>query len=228
MHGSIKRMNHPNLVVVHYNKYAGGKFFINCLAHHDQVLPGLSVAAPVYTYDHWIFESWIPSKTQKKISRINQTILDPQHLHEWAKAELGCNQFWGWGLGELWSQPVQTNNYSLSLLNDHRCFIVNHDMDSDHYHKICNMWPQAQHIILYNEKQFQQRAVTLKSPDAVQLRTAALPRNLPAFYFDVDGNQFNRSAIIKITEQCLAWMGLDTRMHDNINNYVERYFAIHQ
>jgi hypothetical protein len=41
MHESIKRMDHPNLVVVHYNQYAGGKFFINCLAHHEQVLPGL-------------------------------------------------------------------------------------------------------------------------------------------------------------------------------------------
>jgi hypothetical protein len=64
-------MDHPNLVVVHYNQYAGGKFFINCLAHHDQVLPGLCVAAPVHTYDHWIFESIdATEKTQRKISRM--------------------------------------------------------------------------------------------------------------------------------------------------------------
>ena len=229
MHESINRMDHPNLVVVHYNQYAGGKFFINCLAHHDQVLPGLCVAAPVHTYDHWIFEPLSSEeKTQRKIARINGTIPDRDHLHQWAREELGCQQFWGWGFGELWSRPVQAVDYSLNLLNDHRCFIVNHDMDLDHYSKIQRMWPRAQHIILHNESRFQQQAVKIKSPDYGPLQTDQLPLDLEAFYFDVDGSQFNHTAVIENTEQCLAWLGLNTHMHSNINHYVERYFAIHQ
>ena len=229
MHESITRMDHPNLVVVHYNQYAGGKFFINCLAHHDQVLPGLCVAAPVHTYDHWIFEPLsAEEKTQRKITRINGTIPESQHLHQWAREELGCYQFWGWGFGELWSQPVQANDYSLSLLNDYRCFIVNHDMNLDHYHKIQRMWPRARHIVLHNERRFQHQAVRLKSPGYGPLKTTQLPRDLDAFYFNVDATQFDKTAVIASTEQCLEWLGLNISVNENIYNYIRRYFAIHQ
>jgi hypothetical protein len=229
MHESITCMDHPNLVVVHYNQYAGGKFFINCLAHHDRVLPGLCVAAPVHTYDHWIFEPLsAEEKTQRKISRINGTIPARDHLHQWAREELGCQQFWGWGFGELWSQPVQAVDYSLNLLNDHRCFIVNHNMTHDYYHKIQRMWPQARHIILHNEREFQQRAVQLKNPSYGRLRTDKLSQDLDAFYFDVDHNQFDKQAIINETCRCLEWLGLNTLVHSNIDHYVEQYFAIHQ
>lgn len=229
MHESIKRMDHPNLVVVHYNQYAGGKFFINCLAHHDQVLPGLCVAAPVHTYDHWIFEPLgAEEKTQRKISRINSTIPEPTRMHFWAQHELGCQQFWGWGFGDLWSRPVQAVDYSLSLLHNHRCFIVNHVMNINEYNRIHELWPQAQHIVLHNEREFQQHAVQFKSPDYGPLKTAQLPQDLDAFYFDVDNTQFNSTAVIGATEQCLEWMGLDTTVNNNIYQYMERYFAIHQ
>jgi hypothetical protein len=223
-------MDHPNLVVVHYNQYAGGKFFINCLAHHEQVLPGLCVAAPVHTYDHWIFEPHsAKEKTQRKIERINSTIPDQQHLHKWAQGELGCQQFWGWGLGQIFDPPViQAPEESLSLLNQHRCFIVNHVMDMTMYNRLRNLWPQARHIVLHNETRFQQHAVQLKSPDFGPLKTAQLPRDLAAFYFDVDEIQFNRSAVIARTEQCLAWLGLNVNTNSNIDHYIEQYFAIHQ
>jgi hypothetical protein len=223
-------MDHPNLVVVHYNHYAGGKFFINCLAHHEQVLPGLCVAAPVHTYDHWIFEPHsAKEKTQRKIERINSTIPDQQHLHKWAQGELGCQQFWGWGLGQIFDPPViQAPEESLSLLNQHRCFIVNHVMDMTMYNRLRNLWPQARHIVLHNETRFQQQAVQLKSPDFGPLKTAQLPRDLAAFYFDVDEIQFNRSAVIARTEQCLAWLGLNVNTNSNIDHYIEQYFAIHQ
>ena len=230
MHESITRMDHPNLVVVHYNQYAGGKFFINCLAHHDQVLPGLCVAAPVHTYDHWIFDPLdTAEKTQRKIARINSTIPDRENLHQWAGNELGCQQFWGWGLGQIFDPLViQAPAESLTLLQDHRCFIVNHVMNINMYTKIKNLWPQARHIVLHNEREFQKRAVSLKSPDYGPLTTDQLPRELDAFYFDVDRTQFNKTAVIETTENCLAWLGLNIQVHSNIDHYVEQYFAIHQ
>jgi hypothetical protein len=222
-------MDHPNLVVVHYNQYAGGKFFINCLAHHDQVLPGLCVAAPVHTYDHWIFEPLsAEQKTQRKIERINSTIPEQSRMHFWAQHELGCQQFWGWGFGHLWSQPVQAVDYSLTLLRSHRCFIVNHVMNINEFDRITKLWPQARHIVLHNETQFQHRAVQFKSPDYGTLKTAQLPRDLEAFYLDVDGTQFDPTAVIENTESCLEWLKLDANVNSNIYNYMKRYFAIHQ
>ena len=230
MHESITRMDHPNLVVVHYNQYAGGKFFINCLAHHDQVLPGLCVAAPVHTYDHWIFDPLdSEQKIQRKIARINSTIPERSHMHFWARDELGCQQFWGWGLGEIFDPtPITAPAESLRLLNQYRCFIVNHVMDMGMYNKLKTLWPQAQHIVLHNEREFQSRAVSLKSPDYGPLKTAQLPQDLAAFYFDVDRTQFNQSAVIETTERCLKWLGLNISVNSNIHDYVERYFAIHQ
>lgn len=230
MHKSIACMNHPNLVVVHYNQYAGGKFFINCLAHHEQVLPGLCVAAPVHTYDHWIFEPLsAEEKTQRKIARINGTIPDRAHLHEWAGNELGCQQFWGWGLGQIFDPPViQAPEESLRLLDEYRCCIVNHVMHISMYNRIKTLWPQARHIVLFNEKEFQQQAVKFKNPNYGPLKTAQLPQDLEAFYFDVDGNQFNEASIIHQAQQCLLWLGLDTNINGNIHNYIERYFAIHR
>ena len=229
MHESIARMDHPNLVVVHYNQYAGGKFLINCLAHHDKVLPGLCVAAPVHTYDHWIFESLSAAeKIQRKIERINSTIPNPHHRHEWAKHELGCHQFWGWGFGELWSQPVQAVDYSLTLLHNYKCFIVNHDMNLAHFNKIQNMWPQAKHIVLYNESRFQKLAVQFKSPNYSPLYTNQLPQDLQAFYFDVDNSQFDSKVMLENTEKCLDWLRLNTTVNSNLQNYIEKYFAIHQ
>ena len=233
MHESISRMDHPNLVVVHYNQYAGGKFFINCLAHHDQVLPGLCVAAPVHTYDHWLFKPFTQEeKIQKKIDRINTTIPGPEHLHLWSGSELGCQQFWGWKFAEIFDPFIVRNNQapwmSLTLLNDYRCFIVNHELNINMYNRIQTLWPQARHIILHNELEFQQRAVSIKSPDYGPLKTDQLPQNLDAFYFDVDKTQFDHTAVVETTEQCLAWLGLNITVNENIYNYIERYFAIHR
>ena len=123
---------------------------------------------------------------------------------------------------------IQAPAESLSLLLDHRCFIVNHVMNMSMYNRIQNLWPQAQHIILHNEREFQQQAVRLKSPDYGPLTPDQLPCNLDAFYFDVDGSQFNKTAVIESTEQCLEWLGLNIHVHSNIGHYVEQYFAIHQ
>jgi hypothetical protein len=96
------------------------------------------------------------------------------------------------------------------------------------YNRIRDLWPQARHIVLHNERRFQSQAVKLKSPDYGPLKTSQLPRDLDAFYFDVDQTQFNKTAVIENTEQCLEWLGLNILVNSNIHNYVEQYFAIHR
>jgi hypothetical protein len=188
------------------------------------------VAAPVHTYDHWIFEPLsAEEKIQRKINRINGTIPERDRVQFWAGNELGCQQFWGWGIGEIFDPtPITAPEESLRLLNDYRCFIVNHVLDMSMYNKLKTLWPQARHIVLHNERRFQSRAVRLKSPDHGPLETIQLPRDLEAFYFDVDATQFNQSAVVETTERCLEWLGLNISVNSNIHNYVERYFAIHQ
>ena len=84
-------MNHPNLVVVHYNSYAGGKFWINCLSHHMQAIPGLCVATPEHTHDLWLLDNLDAVEIQsRKIARINSTLPPKDKLTKWCMFELGC------------------------------------------------------------------------------------------------------------------------------------------
>jgi hypothetical protein len=221
-------MDHLNLVVVHYNQYAGGKFFINCLSHHARVLPGLCVAAPDYDYDHWIFDPGVTDKEQRKIDRINTTIAPPDRMHEWAQAELGCTQFWG-GLYGIWihSEP-NPNPCALKLLPDYRCFIVNHDLDCANFAQTEKFWPRAKHILLTNSTQFQQRAMTLKSPGFELKHTIDPYAFKSVFVVDVDRTWLDITHTITTVEKCLKWLGLDYAWHHNMFGYINRYFSVHQ
>ena len=219
-------MDHPNLVVVHYNQYAGGKFFINCLAHHAQVLPGLCVAAPDHDYDHWIFDPGVTDKEQRKIDRINTTI--PNRMHEWAKAELGCTQFWGGLYGHWIRSSPNPNPWALKLLPDYRCFIVNHDLNCENFARTEKFWPNARHILLTNSTQFQQKAMPLKSPGFDLVDNIDSYAFKSVFSVDVDRTWFDVTHTVSTVEQCLKWLGLDYAWHGNMVSYINRYFTVHQ
>jgi len=221
-------MDHPNLVVVHYNQYAGGKFFINCLAHHARVLPGLCIAAPEHDYDHWIFDTKVSDKEQRKINRINSTIAPPTRMLEWAQAELGCMQFWGSLYGNWILSRPNPNLWPLKLLPDYRCFIVNHDLNCANFARTEKFWPQAQHIVLRNSTKFQSRAVALKNPK-FNNRTKIDDYNFKSvFYVDVDETWLNVTHTVTTVEKCLKWLGLDYAWHHNMFGYINRYFSVHQ
>lgn len=221
-------MDHPNLVVVHYNQYAGGKFFINCLAHHTRVLPGLCIAAPTHDYDHWIFDPAVTDKEQRKIDRINSTILPPDRMHEWAQYELGCIQFWG-GLYGNWVDSAPTPNpWALKLLPDYRCFIINHSLDCKNFKRTEQFWPQAKHILLTNSTKFQRRSINLKSPVFSLIDTIDPYAFKSVFTVDVDNTWFDSTRTMTVVEQCLKWLGLDYAWHSNMFNYIDRYFTAHQ
>lgn len=240
---SVTDMDHENLVVVHYNQYAGGKFFINCLSHQQGVMPGVGVAsAKGHTHHYWAVDySWHPDdKHELKIARINNTLPPPDKMQEWAGREAGCVYFWGamfWQLtGAISNQAYEMESpstESLQVLEDNICFIINHDVTLPMYQLACQHWPRARHITLYNANNFQRLAVQLKNPlhpfPTKDLQFNELPRDLPnMFYLDVENTYHDVAKIKAATRDCLAWLGIEQiKLHSNFDSYAQKYVDLH-
>jgi hypothetical protein len=220
-------MNHCNLVVVHFNPYAGGKFFINCLAHNPGILPGLCIASPIHTYDNWLFEN-VDNIEFRKIERINSTIPPPEDMLIWPSYELGCNGFWGAGFREIFIDGHTPGAEALKLLNSNICFIVNHQVADTIVEKCIDLCPNARHIILYNHTNFQKKASEIKSPDCQLSQMNTVPFDSNFFYLDVDNTYTDLNTVKNAVNRCIKWMKIDNNLHNNINSYVTRYLDLHQ
>jgi len=225
---TIDQMNHPNLVVVHFNPYAGGKFWINCLSHHAQVIPGLCVGIPKHDVDLWLLDDLNLQEIQRrKIDRINSTLPPIDDLSNWCQYELGCDQFWGNDLGVLLAQEYIIPHTSIQLLDRYRCFIVNHRANDVECKKIFNRLPRAQHIVLANSDNFQQISMAIKQSDPWPLKYDT-PTTLDAFVVDVDNTYMNVDLTLARVKDCLQYLGLITELDPNIYNFVKRYFDLHR
>jgi hypothetical protein len=224
----LSLMNHPNLVVVHFNPYAGGKFWINCVSHSPWALPGLSVASPKYTTDLWLLDDLDADEIQRrKIARIHSTLPERSQMYNWCQSELGCNQFWGDTLRNLLFENKNIiQDTAIQLLDRYRCFIVNHQADDVACKKIFNLFPRAQHILLSNADNFQQNSMAIKQSDPWPLKYD-IPTNLDAFVVDVDNTYMNVDLTIARVKDCLQYLGLSTELDSNIHSFVTRYFELH-
>jgi hypothetical protein len=223
---NLSLMNHPNLVVVHFNPYAGGKFWINCVSHSPWVLPGLSVASPKHTTDLWLLDNLDADEIQRrKIARINSTLPEHSQMYNWCQFELGCDQFWGNNLTEILTQKYNIPHTSVQLLDRYRCFIVNHQVDNSE--KIFNQLGHAQHIVLTNSSNFQKISMAKKQSDPWPLRFDA-NINHDAFVVDVDDTYMNVNRTIDRAKECLEYLGLSNELDPNIHNFVKRYFDLHE
>ena len=223
-------MDHPNLVVVHYNSYAGGKFWINCLSHSRYAVPGLCVAEPHHTSDRWLLEDLDADKIQsRKIARINSTLPPIDNLKKWCTFELGCAQFWGCNLSKLLNNTGTVTNTAIQLLDQYRCFIVNHQPQDFVIEEICNKLPRARHVLLTNANNFQRTSVNKKqtdtNTDSLRFDTTS---NINAFVVDVDNIYMNVDRTINCVKKCLEYLGLSTELDPNIHSFVTRYFDLHQ
>lgn len=213
-------MDHHNLVVIHFNQYSGGKFFINCLSHHPKVLPGLSITGS----DSWILDpnSTPEQKHQRKITRIHQTLPPPDKMLNWLHYELGCRYFWGGMMVDFSSSDLEPYPQALELLQDHVCFLIGHGerflLDSSN----------ARHMVLHNSHDFQSRAHRLKNPD-VPFINYTMPQDLEsAFYLDVDNTYVSEQSILQATQDALVWLGLDQQQLDpQVRIYIQRYLDLH-
>lgn len=224
--------DHPNLIIIHFNQYAGGKFFINCLAHHARVLPGLGVS-PEHDHNMWMVSDLPDSeKNQKKITKINKTLPPTDQTDQWSSYEMGCVYFWGGGIANfLDPMPPDVKDPSptaISLMDRYYCFLVNHDIFDSRVSRIQQVWPRCRHIILHNTRKFQMHSAAFKSPDFL-LNHQDLQQHVPgAFYLDVDETYFNESKIKESVRRCLTWLGLDHDLDPNMDHYIKRYLDLHQ
>ena len=221
-------MNHPNLVVVHYNSYAGGKFWINCISHHPGVIPGLCVAAPQHTVDLWLLDDIDAEEIQRrKIARINSTLPPADRMHEWCQVELGCNQFWGFNFYEFLTHDLEIPTTTIHLLDQYRCFIVNHRPQDKLAKNICDQLPSAKHIIMKNASNFQNISMSKKQLEQWPM-TYNTTDEIDAFVVDVDNTYLDVDRTIGRVKECLEYLGLSTELDPNIHNFVTKYFDLHR
>ena len=222
-------MNHPNLVVVHYNSYAGGKFWINCLSHNPYAVPGLCVAEPQRPFDRWLLADLDLEEIQRrKIARINSTLPMTDDLKEWCMFELGCSQFWGDTLGNLLENDCTIPATTIQLLDQYRCFIVNHKPQDDTIDEIVKQLPQGKHILLTNAKNFQITSMNKKQSNPWDMRYDTTTNFDDFFVVDVDNTYMDTDRTINRVKECLEYLGLDTELDPNIHSFVTRYFDLHQ
>lgn len=222
---SFSPMDHPNLVVVHFSAYAGGKFWINCLAHHSAAMPLLS---PL-TERHWsLFNIEDDLKQRLKLELINKTLPPPEELHNWCNYESGHIDMWGGTLHEL-LQPNGDqciNPNVLKLLSQYRCCIINHG--AVHWKEAVTKLPQAKHVFLINSAVFQARAAKLKGQSVVPEYSPLPESGLDAFYVDVDTTWFDVNITEFYVKQCWKWLGLQPEPTPTLQRYIEDYFTLHQ
>jgi hypothetical protein len=224
---AIDQMNHPNLVVVHFNPYAGGKFWINCLSHHARALPGLCVAVPTHNVDLWLLEDLSAEDIQRrKIARINSSLPLPGLMNNWCQYELGCRQFYGNELDILLSSDHTIPNTSTQLLNQYQCFIVNHQPQTQEIEKIVNILPDVKHILLTNTANFQRISRVKKESNPFPMRSDTAS-DIDGFIVDVDYTYMNVDRTIDRVKDCLEYLGLSIELDPNIYNFVTRYFELH-
>lgn len=222
---SAHPLDHPNLVVVHFSPYAGGKFWINCLAHHSLAMPLLTDLND----RHWsMFNLEDDLRQRLKLELINKTLPPPEELHNWRKYELGHIAMWGDSLPVLLEPQgyEKINRHALNLLNQYRCFIIDHGVVS--WEKGLATLPHARHVFLINSAKFQARAAELKAPGDNH-ESLIFPESLPnVFYVNVDDTWFDVNITDYKVRQCLSWLGLEDEPMPGLQPYIENYFNLHR
>lgn len=226
----VHHVDHPNLIVVHYPAFAGGKFFINCLAHHPGIIPLINVRNQGYKWLLADIEPW--AKEKLKINLINSTLPPIDKMKNWCDYELGHFEMWGVDCLELTHNQEPVPEQTRQLLDNYICFSVNHNISLNNYVKIKTELPNTKHIILNNSLKFQQLASQLKVNAA---HTASINdfqvNDEQSFHVDVDsawGNLDVASTMYTVM-QCVTWLGLDQQqLNPNVYSFVENYFKLHQ
>jgi len=233
---NLSLMNHPNLVVVHYNSYAGGKFWINCLSHNQGAVPELHVSSKLHNSDLWSYDSdlWLLDDLdleeiqRRKIARINSTLPTKEHMYNWNKHELGCVQFWGDTLVNLLADANLVPKSALQLLDKYRCFIVSHKPQDDMIDQIVKKLPRVKHILLTNAKNFQITSINKKQSNPWNPRYDTITNHDNFFVVDVDNTYMHVDRTINRVKECLQYLDLDTALDPNIHSFVTRYFDLHR
>ena len=176
-----------------------------------------------------------------KLTQIHNSLPPLSDITKWTRYELGCRKFWGGNMHDIDAGGLEPLPQALSLLDQYRCFIVNHQCSNHNVTRVKTQLPQARHIVLYNAEKFTELAIGLKQPNRTFLEW--IDRNQlehngafrfpdcdvveDVFRLDVDSVYFYRELVRKEVERCLEWLGLDTQLDPSVDQLIDRYFTLH-
>jgi hypothetical protein len=169
-----------------------------------------------------------------KIQQIHNSLPPPEHLRKWARFELGCTSFWGEMLTGLLQHTVEPNTVAIDLLNQYRCFVVNHLTNPERLAAIDQALPRAKHIVLVNADEFCKMSIDKKAPPNYDLTLSQgsfgqhMFADRDAFFLDVDLAYSSPTQLNAQLHQCLVWLGLDTKLDPALHSFVKQYFLLHQ
>jgi hypothetical protein len=219
-------LDHQNLTVVHFNAYAGGKFWINCLAHHPDAMPLFGKI----NNQHWSnFDLDATLKHKLKLEHINKSLPPRDKMRDWVRYEHGHLEMWGDLIDGITGpgKCCELTN-SLNLLVKYRCFTINHQTNLERFNTIRDNLPTVKHIVLVNARNFQERASVLKGCNFnVPVHDHLLGLD-NVFYVDVDNTWFDADITDFYVKQCWGWLGLPEIPTPTLQSYIENYFTLHQ
>lgn len=142
-------------IILHFPRYAGGKFISNCLSLSKHACPQ-HASAVAHLIDN-------PLDYQYRYNKVIETLPPQNDVHNWInKYEFGDYQLYGLAV-EKWQNGIADNQTTLAanhlFTSSMHFFLTSHD----HPENLLKVWPFATVITLINHQKFSKISRQLKS-----------------------------------------------------------------
>lgn len=227
--------NSPNVILVYYPAFAGGKFIINSLSLSRHCI----IADPRFAEQDLAYSKFDDSFYKFKLDCVLKSLPSPDQIHnwrlyefrEWQFAGIMNNEYGSRSTADLKQHPFNPLLVRAVDSGRHHCFV-------SHYYDVTRgfkqVWTNAQIISLVNWNRFVKLAGKLKadSTDNIDAHLDYLldhPSTLPwpALIYDVDHSIFSREnhlQAMQILYQALNWDDFDA---DLTGEYYDQYRWLH-
>lgn len=148
-----------NSVIVHYPRYAGGKFISNCLSLSQYTVPQHKKLAEYLLVN--------PANYNYRFANLLKTLPPRSDIANWAtRYELGDRQLFNNVIDTHWRHGYLGNEYAneitIKLSNSKlKFFIVSHD-GPEEIKNLLKVWPNSSIVMLTNHAKFRKIAAKLK------------------------------------------------------------------
>lgn len=225
----------PNLILLYYPPFAGGKFVSNSLSLSRYcILPDIKFAPldlGYTTFDNSYYEF--------KLNAVLSTLPPPDQVRNWRRYEFKEYMIHGlynndYGEYELnYFQNFKFTPLLENLLKSNRdhCFV-------SHYHNVAlgfkSVWANCKIITLVNWFKFIKIAGTLKHSENEDIikhldylidHQTSLPHQ--SYIFDVDNSMFNRRNYLLSMKILYDGLGYDDHNPDLLSKYYDEYRFLH-
>jgi len=225
----------PNVILVYYPAFAGGKFIMNSLSLSKHCV----IPDPKYALHDLAYTTFDSDYYQFKIESILSSLPPLTNLTDWRRYELR-----EWQLAGITNNDY--GNKTVESLRDHKFNpMLEQVVNSGRYHCFLShfynetigfkqVWPNAKLISLVNWKKFVKLAGTFKAETSENVDKHLdylldFPSTLPcpSLIYDVDHSIFSRENhlfAIKTLYQALEWDDFNAEL---VGSYYDQYCHLH-